>query len=259
MAQPNFSGGMRTPSNRGSTKKIKEEKNRADEALTSDLPDAVLFDWDGTLIDSGDILLQCWHVVTTQVLGAPFPITEDDRRKFLSMRGADSFPLLSEDPVVVAALDSGFTNAYFELASLHVRPQPTSHDLLSALRSHRVSLGVVTSKTRLRFECDLDICQMNDIFDVIITGDDVAAAKPDPEGVRAALAALGVPAETSWMVGDGPVDVLAGRAGGMHTAGISHGLHSTQELIDVEPDVLVPDLADLAMIWGIDLRQKSGQ
>ncbi len=227
--------------------------------MTNDMPEAVLFDWDGTLIDSGDILLQCWHAVTTRVLGAPFPITEADRRKFLSMRGADSFPLLSDDPAVVAALDSGFTDAYLELAPLHVRPQPTSHDLLRALRSHGVRVGVVTSKTRLRFECDLDICQMNDVFDVVVTGDDVAAAKPDPEGVRAALAALGVPAETSWMVGDGPVDVRAGRAGGMRTAGISHGLHSVEELIDVQPDVLVSDLADLAMTWGLDLPQTSGQ
>lgn len=167
--------------------------------------------------------------------------------------------MLNDDPSVVSALDSGFTDAYLELASLHVRPQPNSHNLVYALRSRGVKVGVVTSKTRLRFECDLDICQMKDVFDVVVTGDDVFAAKPNPEGVHAALAALGVPAENSWMVGDGPVDVRAGRAGGMRTAGISHGLHSAEELIDVQPDVLVSDLADLAMIWGLDLPRESGQ
>lgn len=225
--------------------------------IHQDLPKAVLFDWDGTLIDSGDILLQCWHAVTTQVLGAPFPITEADRRKFLSMRGADSFPLLSDDPAVVAQLDSGFTDAYLKLASSHVRPQPTSHTLLRALRAQGVLVGLVTSKTRQRLNCDLDVCHMNELFDVIVTGDDVSAAKPDPEGVRDALVSLDVSAENSWMVGDGPVDVLAGQAGGLKTAGISHGLHSFEELTNVSPDVLVTNLSDLAVIWGVDLPQTS--
>lgn len=225
--------------------------------MNHDLPQAVLFDWDGTLIDSGDILLQCWHSVTKEVLGAPFPITEADRRKFLSMRGADSFPLLSDDPEVVARLDSGFTDAYLTLASKHVRPQTASHALLHALRSHGVKVGLVTSKTRQRLECDLDVCDMNDLFDVIVTGDDVATAKPDPEGVNAALATLGVSAEKSWMVGDGPVDIRAGHAGGLRCAGISHGLHSSEELQGVTPDVLVADLGELATIWGLDLPQTS--
>lgn len=226
--------------------------------MKQDLPKAVLFDWDGTLIDSGDILLQCWHSVTKEVLGAPFPVTEADRRKFLSMRGSDSFPLLSDDPAVVARLDSGFTDAYLELASIHVRPQTTSHTLLRALRSQGIQVGLVTSKTRQRLDCDLDVCHMNGLFDVIVTGDDVATAKPDPEGVNAALATLGASTETSWMVGDGPVDVLAGQAGGLRTAGISHGLHSPEELLSVHPDALVADLNELAAIWGLNLPQTSG-
>jgi HAD superfamily hydrolase (TIGR01509 family) len=225
--------------------------------MNQDLPQAVLFDWDGTLIDSGDILLQCWHAVTTLVLGEPFPITEADRRKFLSMRGADSFPLLSDDPAVVARLENEFTDAYLELASLHIQPQPTSHSLLRSLRSQGIAVGLVTSKTRQRLNCDLDVCEMNNLFDVIVTGDDVSAAKPDPEGVNAALSTLGASAETSWMVGDGPVDVLAGRAGGLRTAGISHGLHTSEELINAHPDVLVADLWELALSWGLELPQTS--
>lgn len=225
--------------------------------MNQDLPQAVLFDWDGTLIDSGDILLQCWHLVTTEVLGAPFPITETDRRKFLSMRGSDSFPLLSDDPAVVARLDSGFTDAYLELASIHVRPHATSHTLLRALRSQGIPVGLVTSKTQQRLNCDLDVCHMNGLFDVIVTGDDVATAKPDPEGVNAALASLGASAEASWMVGDGPVDVRAGQAGGLRTAGVSHGLHSAEEILSANPDVLVADLGELAEVWRLNLSQTS--
>jgi HAD superfamily hydrolase (TIGR01509 family) len=224
-------------------------RNRA-EAI-KDIPQAVLFDWDGTLIDSGDILLTCWHEVTTRVLGAPFPITEEDRRKFLSMRGADSFPLLSDDPEVVRALDDGFTDAYLALAADHITAQEGSVELVKALRERGVLVAVVTSKTRLRMDRDMEICELVGAFDMVVTGDDVTRAKPDPEGVLAALAQLHATAERSVMVGDGPVDIKAGRAAGTMTVGISHGLHSGEELRDAEPDLLIESLLQLGSLWGL--------
>lgn len=224
-------------------------RNRA-EAI-KDIPQAVLFDWDGTLIDSGDILLTCWHEVTTRVLGAPFPITEEDRRKFLSMRGADSFPLLSDDPEVVRALDDGFTDAYLALAADHITAQEGSVELVKALRERGVLVAVVTSKTRLRMDRDMEICELVGAFDIVVTGDDVTRAKPDPEGVLAALAQLHATAERSVMVGDGPVDIKAGRAAGTMTVGISHGLHSGEELRDAEPDLLIESLLQLGSLWGL--------
>lgn len=228
--------------------------------MTATLSEAVLFDWDGTLIDSGDILLQCWHRVTTRVLGAPFPVTEDDRRKFLSMRGSDSFPLLTDDAKIIRELDEGFTAEYFELAAANIRRQDGSRELLAALRAQGVHLAVVTSKTRLRMNRDMEICGFVDAFDLVITGDDVSRGKPDPEGVAAALSALSVDAGAATMVGDGPVDIRAGRAAGTRTAGITHGLHSRQELVEAGPDVLVSSLFELAAFWGVDLElfQTSG-
>lgn len=207
--------------------------------------EAVLFDWDGTLIDSGGLLLRCWHRVTTTVLGAPFPVTEPDRVKFLSMRGADSFPLLSEDPDVVRALEDGFTEAYRELAPTEVKEHPGARQMLAELRARGVKVGVVTSKTRARMSCDLEACDFDGCFDVVITGDDVSRGKPDPEGVQAGLAALGVAAAQAVMVGDGPVDIRAGRAAGTRTVGVTHGLHSLAELEAVDPDHLASSLAEV--------------
>jgi len=219
--------------------------------MLKELPQAVLFDWDGTLIDSGNILLTCWHEVTTRVLGAPFPITEEDRRKFLSMRGADSFPLLSDDPDVVQALDDGFTDAYLALAADHITAQQGSVELVKALRERGVLVAVVTSKTRLRMDRDMEICDLVGVFDLVVTGDDVTRAKPDPEGVLAALRELDVAAERSVMVGDGPVDIKAGRAAGTMTVGISHGLHSAEEIQAAEPDLLIESLLQLSSLWGL--------
>ena len=213
--------------------------------VASPPPQAVLFDWDGTLIDTGALLLSCWHQVTTRVLGAPFPLTEPDRVRFLSMRGADSFALLSDDPDIVRALEDGFTEAYVALAPQEVRQHEGAGALLDALRTGGMKIGIVTSKTQTRMSCDLEVCGLAGRFDVVVTGDDVLHGKPNPEGVLAALRTLGVLPELAVMVGDGPVDVRAGRAAGTRTIGVTHGLHSADELRTAGPDHLVGSLSEV--------------
>jgi phosphoglycolate phosphatase-like HAD superfamily hydrolase len=100
---------------------------------------------------------------------------------------------------------------------------------------------------------DMEICGLVGAFDSVVTGDDVAKAKPDPEGVLAALAELSVGPERAVMVGDGPVDVRAGRAAGTLTVGITHGLHSSEELETAAPHHLVEVLSELGDLWGLTL------
>jgi HAD superfamily hydrolase (TIGR01509 family) len=208
---------------------------------------AILFDWDGTLVDTGDVLLSCWHQMTERVLGYPFPVTETDRRKYLAMRASESFPTLSDDPEVVKQLFVEFDLAYAAKAPEHVRAQAGAADLIAHLRSF-AKVGVVTSKTAVRFHIDAAATGLAGTFDILITGDDVAKGKPDPEGIRSALETLGCAASASWYIGDGPVDIRAGRAAGVRTIGISHGLHSVEELADEHPDALVSSLAEARQI-----------
>jgi HAD superfamily hydrolase (TIGR01509 family) len=133
----------------------------------------------------------------------------------------------------------------------HITAQEGSVELVKALRERGVLVAVVTSKTRLRMDRDMEICELVGAFDMVVTGDDVTRAKPDPEGVLAALAQLHATAERSVMVGDGPVDIKAGRAAGTMTVGISHGLHSGEELRDAEPDLLIESLLQLGSLWGL--------
>ena len=212
---------------------------------------AVLFDWDGTLVDTGDILLRCWHVMTERVLGYRFPVDEADRRKFLAMRGADSFPLLANSPEQLKAMEDGFTAAYLELAPVTLRLYDGATELLARLQREGVRTGVVTSKTRERFECDAEISGLTAHLDVIITGDDVAKAKPDPEGVWAGLTALNIGADHAWFVGDSPADVKAGKAAGLVTVALTYGLHHEEEFQDLDPSYVIHSTADLsALLFG---------
>lgn len=206
---------------------------------------AVLFDWDGTLVDTGDILLACWHSVTEEVLGYRFPVEEADRRRVMSMRAVESFPTLSDDPAVVERLHVTFSGSYAKLAPSYVTAHRGAADVLAALAGRGVRTGVVTSKTGDRREVDADLARIDEHIDVVITGDDVARGKPDPEGILRALSILGVDPAEAVYVGDGPVDIRAGRAAGMRTIGLTHGLHSRAELLEAEPDHIIDALDTL--------------
>ena len=204
-----------------------------------------LFDWDGTLVDTGGVLLACWHQATEEVLGEPFPTREEDRRRVLAMRAAESFPTLTDDPAKVAELARAFDASYEVLAPQHVRPQPGAEKLLRSLRDAGIRTGLVTSKTTIRRDLDGRLAGLDDLLECIITGDDVQRGKPDPEGIDQAMRFLGGTPTISAYIGDGPVDIHAGKAAGVRTVAISHGLHDAEELTPTAPDFLITHLDEV--------------
>jgi pyrophosphatase PpaX len=87
-------------------------------------------------------------------------------------------------------------------------------EMLAALRSAGLRLGIVTGKGREAWEVTQAAAELGG-FDVVVTDDDVHAAKPDPAGLLAAADALGIRPEQAVYVGDSTVDMKAGRAAGM--------------------------------------------
>lgn len=205
-------------------------------------PPIVLFDWDGTLVDTGDLLLSCWHGATQQVLGYRFPVEEEDRRRVLAMRAVDSFPTITTGPDQTAELAAAFDAEYEPRAPEHVYAHAGAAELLADLQDRGIRMGVVTSKTAFRRAIDGRASGLDDYFDVIVTGDDVSTGKPHPEGILAAIGRLGGTPENTVYVGDGPVDARAGKAAGVFTICITHGLHSHEEFLDENPDVIVSDM-----------------
>lgn len=212
--------------------------------------DVVIFDWDGTLVDTGGILLSCWHTATESVLGYRFPVEESDRRRVLAMRAADSFPTLTSGPEQTEALARAFDAAYEPMAAEHVRAYAGAVELLEGLKSAGVRVGVVTSKTSFRRAIDGAACGLDPLIDLFVTGDDVTKGKPDPEGLRWAMAELGGAIHDTVYVGDGPVDARTGSAAGVATILVSQGLHAEEEFVDVSPDLVVKDLFEVAAALG---------
>jgi phosphoglycolate phosphatase-like HAD superfamily hydrolase len=99
---------------------------------------------------------------------------------------------------------------------------------------------VVTVKSRLTVELTFELLPLGNYFTVVVNGDDVAAHKPDPEGLLAALGRFGARPEDAAYVGDSPFDLQAADAAGMASIGVTWGnIHGRDRLAPERPTALV--------------------
>jgi phosphoglycolate phosphatase/pyrophosphatase PpaX len=112
------------------------------------------------------------------------------------------------------------------------------NDLLLLLKRNGFKLGIVTGKASRSLLISLECLNMNDLFDVIITGDDVDIPKPHPEGVNKALEQLNIKNTEAVFLGDSNADIMAGKQANVHTIGVQW-LPNYQTLeFSVQPDQL---------------------
>ena len=204
--------------------------------MTVSLPEirAVLYDFDGTLADSTELIMRCYrHTMATHLGECP------PDEAWLAGFGT---PL--ETQIARFARDAREHDAmlatYREHQNEHhdtlLRPFPGAVETVAELKRRGVALAIVTSKHRRATLWGMDICGIAELFDVIITPEDVENAKPHPEPVHLALSRLGVRPEEALFVGDSPHDMVSGRAAGTRTAAALWGPFPRAALLAERPD-----------------------
>lgn len=197
--------------------------------------EAVVFDWDGTLLDSKAAIIACYREATTEVLGRPFPSTEEELHRILPMQARESFGSLSDDPRQVDALIAAYHRCYLRRSAIDVRPFPGTLETLQELKDRGVRVGVATSKGRERVDSDVARFGFTDLVGVYVTAREAPERKPHPGAVLEALRRLGVEPASTLYVGDGPQDVIAGRRAGAVTVAAAYGFHGQDELVAEGP------------------------
>lgn len=182
-------------------------------AHTEPRPTAVLFDLDGTLINTKSLYLEAYRQAVE-----PFVRSDLTREDIMALRPTSEIAfiraIVAEDDFV-ACLEA-FYGAYRALhAERFQGVYPGIPDVLDGIRNRGLPLGLVTGKSRRSWEITRELVQDLGPFDALVFDDDVRAPKPDPHGLELALEVLGVRPGDAVYVGDTRSDMEAARAAGV--------------------------------------------
>jgi 2-phosphoglycolate phosphatase len=215
---------------------------------------AVVFDLDGTLIDSReDIAAAANHMLAAhgfaQLPSHTIAGFVGDGARLLVARCINS----SANAPELDALLATFLDYYTDHPTDHTRFMPATLETLDALVP--MPLAICTNKPRRTTDAVLSALRLAPRFRVIVAGGDFPHKKPEPEPLLYIAERLGLEPGTLVIVGDGPQDVECGRAVVARTVGVEGGLIPRERLVAARPDELLPSLADLPALltrWRLD-------
>lgn len=212
--------------------------------------EAVLFDVDGTLVNTVDMIVRGIQESFAGV-GLPLPSAADVRAR-TGLPLPDHFRSYSEFQTQAASDQSRTLPLMVSLAmerfaayEHETKPFTDAVRGFRYLRSAGIPVGLVTSKSRREFET-FATC-FSDFADVpcVITATDVSRPKPAPDPVWAASALLNVPVDRCVFIGDSIFDLRSGRDAGAMTAAVGYGAGQRTELLAEQPDFFFPTPLDL--------------
>ncbi len=201
---------------------------------------AVIFDLDGTLVDTVELIVRSYRYALTTVLGGDWP----DRTitPFIGRSLPETMRELNPERAAdLLAAYSSWNAANTDL----IRRFEGADELLRELRAAGARVAIATSKRAETTAVALQRCGLAGLVEVIVTHPDTAEHKPRPAPLLLAAGRLGVAADQAVYVGDAVVDVMAAKAAGMSSVAVLWGAGAADALRAAEPDVVVGDLAEL--------------
>jgi pyrophosphatase PpaX len=200
----------------------------------------VLFDLDGTVVDTGAIILASMRHAAETVVGGDY--TDDQLMAAVGGPGLEA---------QMQALDPARVDELVRVYRAHNEPL---HDtiavcegmdvVLDELRDRGHRLGIVTAKRRATVDLAFARIPIEHLFETVVGGDETDRHKPDPAPLRLALERLGAEASDAAYIGDSPFDMQAAKAAGLFAVGVSWGgIHAAEKLSDA--DVVIHSAEEL--------------
>jgi pyrophosphatase PpaX len=209
-----------------------------------ELPRAILFDLDGTLIDSIELIVRSFQHATETHLGAPLTREEIIPTIGRSLTGE----LERIAPGSGAALLVTYRAFMFANHDAFVTVYPGIFDLLTALRARGLPTGIVTSKARISAAPSFARFLLDREMSAIVVEDDTARHKPHPDPLLHAARLLGLAPAACWYIGDSTHDMIAARAAGMTGIGAAWGPNHATALAPLADAVAETPADVLALI-----------
>jgi pyrophosphatase PpaX len=202
----------------------------------------VLFDLDGTVVDSGAIILASMRHATREVLGSEH--TDDELMQAVGGPGLEA-QMAAFAPDRIEELVTVY-RAHNEPLHDELEACVGMGDVLVQLHEEGRRLGVVTAKRRATVELAFASVPLGHLFETVVGGDETEKHKPDPEPLLLAAQRMGADPKKTAYVGDSPFDVGAAKAAGMFAIAVTWGrIHDRAKLEQAEPDAIVDTAEEL--------------
>lgn len=201
----------------------------------------VLFDLDGTLIDTNELIIASF--AHTLQLHADRPYEREEILNFIGPPLRDTF--INLDEAKAELMFDTYVEHNLKNHDQYVAAYPTVVETMQQLKEAGYQLGIVTTKIKSTAERGIRIAGLEGMFEVVIGLEDVENAKPHPEPVIKALELLNGTASEAIMVGDNYHDIEAGKNAGTHTAGVAWTVKGRKALEDHQPDYMLEQMSDL--------------
>jgi len=211
------------------------------EASSSSGFDPVVFDLDGTVVDTVELIVESFRFATRTVLGEVLP---DD----VIIAGVGQ-PLMFQMERLSEEHAQELCDVYREYNHRRhdelIRGYDGVAELLEGLKAANRRLGIVTSNSRDTTRMAFRAVGLAEHFDVVVTASDTTEHKPSPVPLLLCLDRLGAGAGGSIYVGDSPYDMQAGAAAGMATAAVAWGVFGKEALLAAAPDYWLEEPREL--------------
>ena len=204
----------------------------------------ILFDLDGTLIDSTDAILECFH--------HSFDVYDYPKQDDEAIKALIGHPL----DVMYASLGVSQDKVWDFVATYKECYRKISTQKTSLLKSAReavllankfASLGIVTTKTGKYSQVLMEHFELMDYFEVLIGREHVTNPKPDAEPILKALESFEINTGEIWMIGDTKMDLISAKAAGVRSIGVLSG-YDTKDVLNAHTDVVFDNVYE-AIEW----------
>lgn len=203
---------------------------------------AVLFDFDGTLLNTNDLIFSSYEYAFRKVLGRS--ITEEEIHDLYGKPLYSSLAKYGKHQDALCVTYREFNESHHDEL---VKKFTDAAEGVLLFKRHGIKTAVVTSKRRYTLEKGIRILGLENCFDALITPENTTKHKPDPEPVLKACELLNTAPETSLMVGDSVFDFECARRAGAHLAGVNYST-TRDALLEYSPEYMTDTILELAKI-----------
>ena len=199
----------------------------------------LLFDWDGTLVDSAQLGLAAFEH-SFAALG--FTFDHEIYRTVYSPNWYLIYEAMGLPKEKWKLADDLWVQHYGEQTA---QPVPDAQQTIKHLKERGYQLGIVSSGSECRVARELHELSLESFFETVICNEQMQNKKPHPEGLETAMRSLRCSSETTCYVGDSPEDIEMGKRANLFTVGVSSGYPTSWKLKSHRPDILIESLPEL--------------